>query len=175
MDHVMKAPNQPKQQALFDCSTDRSGFARSVHFMSEKDDWETPQFLFDGLSAEFGSELDVCATMENAKCRHYFSPEDDGLSKTWEGVCWMNPPYGREIGRWMEKALLSAKEGTAAVCLVPARTDTAWWHRFAMRREVPSRPAKVWQRQERSSLSKCDCDISADKMRVAGAKRASYG
>ena len=109
---------------------------KNVHFRSQRHDWETPQFLFDGLNAEFGFELDVCATVENAKCKRYFSEEDDGLSQTWEGVCWMNPPYGREIGRWMRKAFGSARDGATVVCLVPARTDTAWWHKYAARGEI---------------------------------------
>ena len=66
----------------------------NVHFMSQRQDWETPKFLFDGLNAEFGFELDVCATPENAKCRRFFTPQDDALSQHWEDVCWMNPPYG---------------------------------------------------------------------------------
>ena len=109
---------------------------RNVHYMSERHDWETPQFLFDGLNAEFGFEVDVCATAENAKCRKFFTPEDNGLVQHWEGVCWVNPPYGREIERWMRKALESAQQGATVVCLVPARTDTKWWHRYAMRGEV---------------------------------------
>ena len=110
--------------------------SKNVHFMSEKTDWETPQFLFDGLNAEFGFELDVCATPDNAKCRRYFSPADDALTQEWTGVCWMNPPYGREIAEWMRKAFLTAQSGATVVCLVPARTDTFWWHRYAMRGEI---------------------------------------
>ena len=108
----------------------------NVHFMAERQDWETPQFLFDGLNAEFGFELDVCATAENAKCKRYFSEQDDGLTQIWEGVCWMNPPYGRQIERWMKKAFESAREGALVVCLVPARTDTRWWHKYAMWGEI---------------------------------------
>lgn len=110
--------------------------AKPVHFMSERHDWETPQYLFDGLNAEFGFDLDVCATPMNAKCKRYYTEADDGLAKKWEGVCWMNPPYGREIGQWMQKALESSREGALVVCLVPARTDTTWWHRYAMRGEI---------------------------------------
>ena len=107
-----------------------------VHYMSQCQDWETPQFLFDGLNAEFGFDLDVCATAESAKCRKFFALEDDGLKQHWTGICWMNPPYGREIGQWMQKAFESAQEGATVVCLVPARTDTKWWHRYAMRGEI---------------------------------------
>lgn len=108
----------------------------SVHYMSKNHEWETPQFLFDGLAAEFGFEIDVCATAKNAKCRKFYIAEDNGLVQSWEGVCWMNPPYGREIGKWMQKAFESAQEGATVVCLVPARTDTRWWHRYVMRGEI---------------------------------------
>ena len=109
---------------------------KNVHFMSERSDWETPQSLFDVLNREFGCELDVCATAETAKCKAFFSPEDDGLSQEWTGACWMNPPYGREIGYWVKKAYESSLRGATVVCLLPARTDTRWWHTYVMRAEV---------------------------------------
>lgn len=92
--------------------------------------------FFDDLDSEFGFELDVCALPSNAKCERYFTPADDGLSQTWSGVCWMNPPYGKEIGLWMRKAYLSSRQGATVVCLVPARTDTRWWHDYAMRGQI---------------------------------------
>ena len=92
--------------------------------------------IFDELNKEFGFELDVCALPENAKCEKYYTPEIDGLKQQWRGICWMNPPYGREIGAWMEKAYESSLEGATVVCLVPARTDTRWFHDFAMRGEI---------------------------------------
>jgi phage N-6-adenine-methyltransferase len=103
-----------------------------VHFSSKTCLWETPQDFFDELDREFGFTLDVCALPENAKCRRYFSPERDGLKQDWTGVCWMNPPYGREIGEWVAKAFESARNGATVVCLLPARTDTAWWHTYVM-------------------------------------------
>ena len=78
--------------------------------------------FFDKLNEKYGFTLDVCATNENAKCKEYFTLKDDGLSKNWAGIIWMNPPYGREIGKWMKKAYESAKQGAIVVCLVPART-----------------------------------------------------
>jgi len=99
-------------------------------FTSTTDQWATPQDFFDKLNEEFGFTLDVCALPENAKCNVYFTPEIDGLKQDWLGVCWCNPPYGRGIGKWIEKA--SQSEATV-VCLVPARTDTAWWHDYAMK------------------------------------------
>ena len=107
-----------------------------VHYSSKTDLWETPQDFFDTLNAEFDFTLDVCATSENAKCDQFFTKEDDGLSQPWEGVCWMNPPYGREISKWMRKAYESAVGGALVVCLVPSRTDTAWWHDYAMKGEI---------------------------------------
>jgi len=108
-----------------------------VHFSSETDLWYTPQDFFEELDAEFHFALDVCATPDNAKCSRYFTEEQDGLRQRWSGVCWMNPPYGREIGTWMAKAWWAAEKGEATVvCLVPARTDTAWWHDYAMKGEI---------------------------------------
>jgi len=104
-----------------------------VHFSSKTDLWATPQDFFGKLNDEFRFTLDVCALPENAKCERYYTPEDDGLSQKWSGVCWMNPPYGRAIGKWVEKAYIAAEEGATVVCLLPARTDTKWWHDYVMR------------------------------------------
>jgi len=111
-------------------------FNMNIHFSSATDLHATPQDFFDKLNEEFGFELDVCAIPENAKCAKFFTPEQDGLKQEWSGVCWMNPPYGREISAWMRKANESAKNGATVVCLVPARTDTNWWHQYAIQHEV---------------------------------------
>jgi len=95
--------------------------------------WATPSAFFQALDQEFGFELDVCALAENAKCTRFFSPKDDGLKQLWQGSCWMNPPYGREIGQWVQKAFESAQSGATVVCLLPARTDTQWWHRYVLK------------------------------------------
>lgn len=108
----------------------------NVHFSSNSDLWATPQDLFDRLNARWRFTLDVCATPENAKCPRFFTKVDDGLAQVWDGVFWMNPPYGREIPLWMEKAVRSWKTGASGVCLVPARTDTAWFQDFAMQGRV---------------------------------------
>jgi phage N-6-adenine-methyltransferase len=108
----------------------------SVHFSSATDNWATPQDLFDKLNDVYHFELDVCASKENAKCKTFFTVEQDGLAQDWKGSCWMNPPYGREIGKWMAKAYESSKTGAKVVCLVPARTDTVWWHDYAMNGKI---------------------------------------
>ena len=108
-----------------------------VHFSSRKKDWATPWEFFRHWNLLQGPfTLDVCATAENAKCERYFSPEEDGLTQEWNGICWMNPPYGRVIGQWLGKAVAEVRERRArrVVCLVPARTDTAWWHDFVLPR-----------------------------------------
>lgn len=108
----------------------------NVHFSSDRDTWATPREFYAGLLDEFPFELDVCALPENAKSERYFTPEIDGLKQDWSGICWMNPPYGRQIGQWMKKAYESSRGGSTVVCLVPARTDTRWWHDFAMKGEI---------------------------------------
>ena len=107
-----------------------------VHFSSKTDMWATPQAFFDKYDAVYNFELDVWATKENAKREKYFTEEDDGLAQEWTGVCWMNPPYGREIIHWMKKAYESSLQGATVVCLVPARTDTKWWHEYAMKGDI---------------------------------------
>lgn len=97
-------------------------------FSSATDLWSTPQDFFNKLHAEFNFTLDACATAENAKCARYYDREANGLLQPWAGVVWLNPPYGREIAAWVRKARESAGAGATVVCLLPARTDTAWWH-----------------------------------------------
>ena len=103
-----------------------------VAYSSQRHDWETPQDFFDALNEEFGFDLDAAASDNNAKCREFFDEEDDGLSQDWGGrTVWLNPPYGRQIGRWVAKAAEEArKPGTTVVLLVPARTDTRWFHDY---------------------------------------------
>jgi phage N-6-adenine-methyltransferase len=98
----------------------------NVHFMSKTVEWETPQDLFDELDKEFHFILDVCATQENAKCKFFLS--ENGLELPWREKNWMNPPYGREIGKWIKKA----SENPMTVCLLPARTDTKWFHDYIL-------------------------------------------
>ncbi len=124
---------------LMNADEEINGSARkmAVHFSSATDEWATPQWLFEALDREFGFTLDPCATAQNAKCERFFTRAEDGLRQTWAAeVVFMNPPYGREIGAWIRKACESAQQGATVVCLVPARTDTEWWHRYVMRGEI---------------------------------------
>ena len=99
----------------------------NVHFSSKTDEWSTPQALFQVLNDEFRFTLDPCATKENATCPIFFTKETDGLSMDWGGhTTFMNPPYGREIGKWVKKA----SENPLSVCLLPAQTDTRWFHDY---------------------------------------------
>ena len=109
----------------------------AVHFSSTTDEWATPQPLFDELDNIFGGfTLDPCATRENAKCVRFFTRDDDGLSQPWGGKVFMNPPYGRTISKWVEKAWQESLEGALVVCLLPARVDTRWWHTYARKGHV---------------------------------------
>lgn len=90
--------------------------------------WATPQDFFDKLNDEFHFTLDVCADESNHKCSKYFNEDQDGLVQDWgRNTCFMNPPYGREITKWVRKAVES---NTTVVCLLPAKTDTRWFHDY---------------------------------------------
>jgi len=96
---------------------------------SGRDDWETPQNLFDSLNSEFGFTLDPCATANTAKCRKYFTPSEDGLRQDWTGeIVFCNPPYNRKQDAWVRKCYEHGANGGIAVMLLPARTDTARFH-----------------------------------------------
>lgn len=105
-----------------------------VMFSSEKMNWETPVGLFSKLDNVFHFTLDVSASETNTKCSKFYSIKEDGLNQSWEqsdGGVWCNPPYGREISKWVEKAYKeSIKHGTTIVLLIPARTDTKYFHDF---------------------------------------------
>ena len=108
-----------------------------VLLSSKSNEWETPQDLFDGLNEIYKFTLDPCSTHENHKCDKYYTQEDNGLAQDWSGeTVFMNPPYGREIGKWIKKAYESSLQGAKVVCLVPARTDTAWWWDYCTKGEI---------------------------------------
>ena len=92
-------------------------------------EWATPQVLFDELDQEFAFTLDPCSTHLNKKCEKHYTKEDDGLSKDWSGeTVFCNPPYGRELKKWVEKCDTESQKGTTCVMLIPARTDTEYFH-----------------------------------------------
>ena len=99
---------------------------------SKNMDWCTPQDVFDKLDAEFHFALDVAATENSAKCANFFTPETDGLNQSWSccGSVFCNPPYGRELKKWVRKAYTEAQSGQTIVLLIPARTDTAFFHDY---------------------------------------------
>lgn len=101
-------------------------------FSSQSDNWPTPQYLFDDLNREFVFTLDPCASDDNAKCVNYYTREQNGLEQNWGGHrVFCNPPYGREIGKWVAKCSEEAlKPNTMCVMLIPARTDTKWFHEY---------------------------------------------
>ena len=98
-------------------------------FSSATDEWSTPQDFFERYNSLYAFEVDVCANSNNAKCDSFYDKSKDGLAQEWTGKCWMNPPYGREIGKWVKKA---AESKAFVCCLLPARTDTAWWHEYVI-------------------------------------------
>jgi len=114
-------------------------------FSSNSVEYETPLSLFDPLDSEFSFDIDVCANETNKKVERYFDKETDGLSQNWVGNCWCNPPYGRELPLWIKKAIntVAGSSGTV-VMLIPARTNTIWWHDLVMKygeiRFVKGRP-----------------------------------
>ena len=115
----------------------KNGRSLAVHFSSRTDEWPTPEWLFSLLDREFQFTLDPCCSDANARCARHFTRREDGLTQDWaQDVVFMNPPYGREIGHWMRKAFAAAQAGATVVCLVPARTDTAWWHAYAIYGEI---------------------------------------
>ncbi len=102
----------------------------NVHFSHNKDDWETPQYVFDYFNRIYKFDLDVCATKDNKKCERYFDKETDGLKQDWYGNCWMNPPYS-QCAKWIKKAYEESRSNICrVVCLIPARTDTRYWHQY---------------------------------------------
>lgn len=117
----------------------------STLFSSNTDQWATPKDFFDKLDREFHFDLDPCADESNHKTPEYFTKEQNGLLQDWSGRrVFCNPPYGRKIGAWVEKAYREGtKDGTIVVLLIPARTDTRYFHDFILHRSeirfVPGR------------------------------------
>lgn len=105
-----------------------------LFFSSKFDEWETPPEFFAALDALYHFDLDVAASEKNAKCEYFFDREVDGLKQSWRGRrCWLQPPYGRGTELWTAKAVQETRAAaTVVVALLPARTDTQWFHRHVL-------------------------------------------
>ncbi len=113
----------------------------SVHFSSLSNEWQTPLWLFSQLNQEFGFNLDAAATAENNLCQKFYTAEMDALKQDWakDGTTvWLNPPYGRLIGKFVKKAFEETTKSPrlTVVMLIPARTDTRWWHDYCSKGEI---------------------------------------
>ena len=108
----------------------------SNRFASKNQTFETPDHLFKLVNDIFHFTKDVCASVENTKCADFYSEDNSCLDKEWSGVCWMNPPFGQQIQKWVRKAYQSSQEGCTVVCLLPARTNTGYWHDVCMKGEI---------------------------------------
>jgi hypothetical protein len=133
----------------------------NVHFMSKTVIWETPQDTFNDLNEEFNLEVDVCALPENAKLSTYFTPEANGLAQDWRGKrCWMNPPYGREIGKWIEKAAIGGGRGGRKFITRPYRYKVV--SQIYLRQsgnQIYQRSLEVRRIEELGSVPKYDCNF----------------
>ncbi len=108
-----------------------------VLLSSRSNEWETPQDFFDRLNKAFHFTLDPCCTHDNAKCEKHYTKNEDGLIQDWsKEIVFMNPPYGRQIGKWIKKAYEESKKGATIVCLIPSRTDTNYWHDYCMKGDI---------------------------------------
>jgi phage N-6-adenine-methyltransferase len=114
----------------------------AYHPPSSSTEWSTPEEFFKRLDDEFVFTVDLCATEENALCDAFVAKEEDCLSVEWDWVAklptrytgWMNPPWGRGIGKFVQRAYeQSKKHGLRVVCLLPANTDTKWWRDWVWR------------------------------------------
>ena len=109
---------------------------QQVMFSSKSKEWVTPQHFFDKLNKRFGPfTLDPCANSSNYKVMKHFTEKENGLEQDWGGhIVFMNPPYGRAIKDWIKKAYEeSRKENTMVIALIPARTDTRYWHNYVLK------------------------------------------
>lgn len=105
-------------------------------FDSIKNDWETPDDLFQTVNQEFGFTLDVAASPHNAKLARFITKEQDSMQTSWgTEVCWLNPPYGEgyKLAEWVKKAHRESTLGATVVMLIPARTNTRWFHDFCLK------------------------------------------
>ena len=105
------------------------GIGKTNDFNSKAIEYSTPVKLFKPLQEEFDLKIDVCASDKNYKCNTYWTKEDNSLIKDWIGNCWMNPPFSRELNKWVKKLHNDTKKfGGTKVCLIPVRSNTKWWN-----------------------------------------------
>ncbi len=112
-----------------DLLTDKMGIEKNT-FKSNSTEYETPNEIFEPLQKEFDLRLDVCATKKNHKCDLFFTKEQSALFQDWKLNFWMNPPFGRDLKKWVQKAYEESQEGVVGVCLLPVRSNTQWWHKY---------------------------------------------
>jgi site-specific DNA-methyltransferase (adenine-specific) len=113
--------------------------AQETMFSSKSGEWSTPQDFYNKLNWRFGPfDLDPCASPHNTKCDNFYTEPENGLSKSWQGhTVFINPPYGRGIEAWIKKAYEESQDpDTKVVMLIPARTDTRYWHDYVMKAEL---------------------------------------
>jgi len=133
--NIKTAPQKTDNKSLSDVEAkvmQKRRHVKQTWFNANSIEYETPDGIFEPLALEFGITLDVAATSKNAKCKKYFTMEDDGLKQEWTGVCWMNPPFGKVMKKWVIKAYEEYKRGNTIICLLPARTNTNWWHDYVI-------------------------------------------
>lgn len=108
-------------------------------FTAKQSNWATPHYIYSFLDRIFYFEHDLCADDSNAKSDSFITKRTDAFSVEWNGSCFMNPPYGKQIKNWVRKAYLEgSREGNTIVCLIPSRTDSSWWHDYVMK------SAEIW-------------------------------
>ncbi len=113
-----------------------AGFTKK--FDSIKQDWTTPKILFNKLNQEFNFEYDLAADKNNALCAKFYTKDNDGLKQNWDGICWLNPPYGDKSSKmvdWIKKSYNDSQinPNLTVVMLIPARTNTKWFHNYCMK------------------------------------------
>ena len=113
------------------------GIGKNINFKSDSIEYSTPNKLFIPLRDEFNLKLDVCASLLNHKLESFYTKEDDALSKDWIGNCWMNPPFNKELKKWVIKAYQESKKHSGTkVCLIPVRSNTVWWRNVCLESEI---------------------------------------
>ena len=104
---------------------------------SKSSTWQTPDWLFEALNNEFEFTIDVCASSENKKCERFYSESNSCFNYSWEDErCFMNPPYGKDMYRFLQKAYTESKRNATVVCVLPVRPDSKWWQDFVMKAEI---------------------------------------